>query len=492
LQEEPNCEELKALTTLTGISTPEIRELVETHCVILKKSKRSLKNKQKLQKWLKHTKINSSLYYWIYPKTYDNRPYSIKTKWNIKPFLGNVDFDSETHKIGKRQLAFHTEDIQIAAGNIYLPPELRFIIGRTYWLNQQSLSDSTGAVFSRRNLPNGLSIRYPGSSFSLEGYGTWNKNKHEKDTIDAFTYGLLACFTTSRAGFSLHSNINRFEFNNRDTETNLVNGLRIKENIFNLFHIGLAHSWNSGIDTGSNNQIENHLYGETGVNTPENKSSIRLFQASKEWTNPLMDFTSRTSDTTAGSIRIKGRGEGGLHLSSKFPLYVLEPGQILHSALKGKLNISTVIHWSLVDTDFQYRRLTFMVHNRFNNLHYKIGMHSTVTDSSKFLTYKNRLHYKPGSYIFVLAYSHKTGHYRGTYPRTLELHTGLTLPGPYRIKAKWLSRDVRNFQRYIDVLILQRWTLSTTFSLDWSIKLPFEDWSLSRDMYYQGKFHAKL
>ncbi|MFC1584156.1 hypothetical protein ACFL5V_01270 [Fibrobacterota bacterium] len=489
LQEEPNCDEIKDLTGLTGISTPEIRDLLKSHCDIPGKDPSAGKRPF----FLKTVKFKTSAYHNIYPKKAGNEPVFVKTTVLAPSFNGYAEFNSEAVKVGKRQFSYEFKDLKIIAGNLTAASNLRFVTGRNFWLDQHSLSDSTGLMFTSRNLLNGFQILHRGKHHFFQGSGTWNKNVSGSDTLDAVTYGILSGLTTDWTDVTLQVNLSRFEFYLRENELNLVNGVMMKEKVLNLFQVGIAHSWNSGMDANGSSLVGSSLYGESIILLPDGKSWVKLFQAGNNWTNPLMDYSARTTDTTPGGIRRKGRGEGGFHMVSSLPLLSHEPGPgPLTGSLETSLDLSTVLHWTALDTQVNYRRLTLSLNTCWDYLSHKAGLYSTATDSSRFITMKNLLGGQPGNYLLFLGYAHKSGHYRGTYPRVLELQTGLNLPGQYRIKVKVQTRDIVNFREYIDLLFLQTWTLSGKIKLDWSLKIPWHEGDLSRDLYYRGKLQANF
>jgi hypothetical protein len=206
-----------------------------------------------------------------------------------------------------------------------------------------------------------------------------------------------------------------------------------------------------------------------------------------------MDYSARIEDSTAGGISVKGKGEGGFHMRSRASLFTLEPEKTgLGSHLVSALNVSTIIHWSIIDPQFKYRRITGSVQTKSDNISHRIVFYATTTDSSEFLTLKNQVGYKSGRWNVNLKYTHRDVHYRGTYSKTLELHTGYDIPNTYSVTVKCFTRDVMLPDKFIDILILQKWTLSKWLNLDWSIKLPWHERELSDDMYYQARIRTKF
>jgi hypothetical protein len=180
-------------------------------------------------------------------------------------------------------------------------------------------------------------------------------------------------------------------------------------------------------------------------------------------------------------------------MRSRIPLFAfLTDTTDKKSLLRSRLDIASIVHWSLLDTEYKYRRITLHFNSKWKSYSYRISSYSTVTDSSRYLTLKNRITWTTRKYSLGMGYSYKAGVYKGTYPRTLEFQGGYTIPKLFRIKLKGLSRDIKEPEKYIDILILQKWWISKQLILDWSIKLPFKDVDLTDDMYYQARLHTKF
>ncbi|MBF0429767.1 MAG: hypothetical protein HQK83_00700 [Fibrobacteria bacterium] len=482
LEDEPDCDEITNLLQKVQVKEEIYRYLKEEYCVSKKrKPVKSSKNKRYKDFAFKNQLLNR-----VYPRKPTSSGIYYQGKWTAGYVGTSLDYASSEKKIKKRNVSFNSSYFTLNTGNITRHKKIGFVVGRSFWSGQQSISDQVGLVYSGRNLPNGLSARFRKKNLSLFSYGSVTQNKHQMDTMLVYSGGGNVKYSSRSYETSLQSNLTYFD-GSKDNAQNLVNGLLIKEKIWEIWELGVGHSWYNDLALSAPGLSWEDFYGEIGFCLVKRTLFGKIFQAMPNWTNPLMAYSSRFTDTTGMGMEAPGRGEGGFQLNSEVPLVEDNVGVGFRAVGK----VTTDIHWHMREADKKYRRLGFQISASRGRAELLNSFNSITTDSSMYYAFYHRFSLKINGLSGGIIYNHKSGVYRGSYPHMLEIYSAWQIKN-YRIKISAYTRDIVLFDKYTNVMLLQAWQLAPSLKLDMGVKLPFYYGKISDTMYYQLKINSSF
>jgi hypothetical protein len=224
------------------------------------------------------------------------------------------------------------EGLTLQAGHLHpdmADTRLGFVAGSRFYAGWSGGSGFTGPLASPQAALEGLGLAYHAGGWHAQAVGTWNRllprgSRPAPDRRDALLYAL----GLSHGRFRFQVAHERFETAAGPALAVSVGGLQASDRQ-GRWRLGVASSY---VDAPSHTEAATRApayggygsyggYGEIGLGSEQGAYRLEGRQASADWTNPLQSPRGHLQDTLEGQWILPGRGEGGLSLRTRLPLF---------------------------------------------------------------------------------------------------------------------------------------------------------------------------
>ncbi len=383
--------------------------------------------------------------------------------------------------------------LSLHAGNLqYTLPDVRIplVWGRNA---PAGLTYSQGPAFISSPHPgaNGLGLCFTGETVAAATHASWNQATRAGERVDLLQYGAGARWYGEAYTLGAQNLLIRYESVDGRVADHFVGGVEGGERQERLrLGMGYAYSRVMGGEDGTGGAGGRLGYVAEAELTDKwsarRRNSLRVYQSTPGWENPLASASLRHQDTSEGGFPVPGAGEGGLTLQSRLPLG--EEKEAWH------LQADSELGWLWLRDDWLRQGFRLGLEKKWGLLagladwRWDQGRHEGR--ESSYWTLGSGARYGAETWRAALRYSHRGKGYGGLFPRSLQGDIAWRRKRSDAFRLGWQTGDVLKPLSRNRIYASQDFDIAPGLRLTGILKLPLAEAKVEESLNYRLQVRA--
>ncbi len=385
--------------------------------------------------------------------------------------------------------------ISLHAGNLqYTLPDMRIALvsGRRAPAGLR-YREGPALLFASHPGMNGLGVGFTGKKATAAAHASWNKAYRGQERVDLLQYGAGARLDGETISLTAQNLLVRYETDNGRASDYWIGGLEGRERK-DKFRAGLGYTFSRDGESLSGPESRLGFVAEAEVKhkgSQRRQNSLRVFQATPDWENPLAPAWLRYQDTTASGFKVAGSGEGGLVLRSRIPLGEAKGSPLLQADselgwlwmrqdwLRQGFRLGLEQKWGAFQTQADWR--WDQAQNWNEDFSGEDFSHWTLGGGTRYRAEKWRA---------ALRYSHRGEGYRGLFPRSLQGDIAWLRKNSDALRLGWQTGDVLKPLSRNRIYFSQDFDITPGLRLTGIVRVPLAEGSVEKSFYYRLQVRA--